>query len=152
MPKANLLKSGHWRAVYLETCQHGSGRGGWKRTRSRLAVAVEANGRVNELRRKPSTSPAAYSTSVRNVRQRAGVFCAMKQGPIPGVNIAHNTTSRGYRGGELDDDSTPVSRPLNIAHNTLPQVFARMGLLPRIARPKAELIPAIANIGWSTSS
>ena len=57
----------------------------------------------------------------------------MKQGPIPGVNIAHNTASRGYRRGELDDDSTPVNRPLNIAHNTLPQVFARMGLLPRIA-------------------
>jgi hypothetical protein len=42
--------------------QHGSGRGGWNRTRSRLAVTAEANGRVNELRRKPSTSPAAYST------------------------------------------------------------------------------------------
>ena len=54
----------------------------------------------------------------------------MKQGPIPGVNIAHNTASKGYRRGELDDDSTPVNRPLNIAHNTLPQVFARMGLLP----------------------
>src|SRR6516162_10553629 len=42
--------------------KHGSGRGGWKRTRSRLAVTTDANGRVNELRRKPSTSPAAYST------------------------------------------------------------------------------------------
>ena len=58
----------------------------------------------------------------------------MKQGPIPGVNIAHNTASRGYRRGELDDNSTPVNRPLNIAHNTLPQVFARMGLLPPPAR------------------
>jgi hypothetical protein len=57
----------------------------------------------------------------------------MKPGPIPGVNIAHNTASRGYRGGELDDDSTPVSWPLNIAHNTLPQVFARLGLLPPLA-------------------
>ena len=57
-------------------------------------------------------------------------FCAMKRGPIPVVNMAHNTASSGYRGGELDDDSTPVSRPLNMAHNTLPQVFARMGLLP----------------------
>ena len=46
--------------------------------------------------------------------------------------MAHNTASRGYRGGELDDDSTPVSRPLNMAHNTLPQVFARMGLLPQV--------------------
>jgi hypothetical protein len=55
----------------------------------------------------------------------------MKQGPILGVNIAHNTAFRGYRGGELDDDSTSVSRPLNIAHNTLPQVFAQMGLLPQ---------------------
>jgi hypothetical protein len=54
----------------------------------------------------------------------------MKPGPILGVNIAHNTASGGYQAGELDDDSTPVSRPLNIAHNTLPQVFARMGLLP----------------------
>ena len=42
--------------------KHGSGRGGWKRTRSRLAVTADANGHVNELRRKPSTSPAAYST------------------------------------------------------------------------------------------
>ena len=54
----------------------------------------------------------------------------MKQGPIPEVNIAHNTASRGYRGGQLDDESTPVSRPLNIAHNTLPQDSAQMGLLP----------------------
>ena len=44
--------------------KHGSGRGGWKRTRSRLAVTADASGRVNELRRKPSTSPAAYSTRV----------------------------------------------------------------------------------------
>jgi hypothetical protein len=29
------------------------------------------------------------------------------------------------------DGSTPVNWPLNIAHNTLPQVFARMGLLPQ---------------------
>jgi hypothetical protein len=60
----------------------------------------------------------------------------MKQGPIPGVNIAHNTASKGYRRGELDDDSTPVNRPLNIAHNTLPQVFARMGLLPQVELTK----------------
>jgi len=46
----------------------------------------------------------------------------MKQGPIPGVNMAHNTASRGYREGDLDDDSAPVSRPLNMAHNTLPQL------------------------------
>ena len=58
----------------------------------------------------------------------------MKPGPIPGVNMAHNTASRDYQGGELDDDSPPVSRPLNIAHNTLPQVFARMGLLPQMGR------------------
>ena len=45
-----------------KSCPHGSGRGGWKRARSRLAVTADANGRVNELRRKPSTSPAAYST------------------------------------------------------------------------------------------
>src|SRR5262249_31369650 len=51
-----------------------------------------------------------------------------------GVNIiAHNTASRGDQGGELDHDSPPVSRPLNIAHNTLPQVFARMGPLPQHA-------------------
>jgi hypothetical protein len=29
--------------------QHGSGRGGWNRTRSRLAVTAEANGRCVEL-------------------------------------------------------------------------------------------------------
>src|SRR6516164_6486107 len=68
MPRADLLKSGHWRAVYLETRQHGSGRGGWNRARSRLAVTAEANGRVNELRRKPSTSSAAYSTRRRTDR------------------------------------------------------------------------------------
>ena len=56
----------------------------------------------------------------------------MKMGPISGVNIAHNTASRGYQGGELVDDSAPVSWPLNIAHNTLPQVFARMGLPPHL--------------------
>ena len=56
----------------------------------------------------------------------------MKQGRIPGVNIAHNTAFVGHPGGELDDDFPPVSRPLNIAHNTLPQVFARMGLLPLV--------------------
>jgi hypothetical protein len=32
MPRADLLKSGHWRAVYLETRQHGSAGGRWKRT------------------------------------------------------------------------------------------------------------------------
>ena len=46
--------------------------------------------------------------------------------------MAHNTASRGYRGGERVEDSPPVSRPLNMAHNTLPQVFARMGLLPHV--------------------
>ena len=54
----------------------------------------------------------------------------MKQGPIPGVNMAHNTASKGYQRGELVDVSPPVIRPLNIAHNTLPQVFADLGLLP----------------------
>jgi hypothetical protein len=46
--------------------KHGSGSGGWNRTRIRLAVTAEANGRINELRRKPSTSPAAYSTVVQS--------------------------------------------------------------------------------------
>jgi hypothetical protein len=36
-----------------ESCKHGSGRGGWKRTRNRFNV-----------RYKPSTSPAAYSTAL----------------------------------------------------------------------------------------
>src|SRR6516165_9790351 len=72
MPRADLPKSGRWRAVYLETRQHGSGRGGWNRARSRLAVIAQANGRVNELRRKPSTSPAAYSTKSR-LRSRVGL-------------------------------------------------------------------------------
>jgi hypothetical protein len=56
----------------------------------------------------------------------------MKQGRIPGVNIAHNTATKGYRGGELNDNHPPVSRPLNIAHNTLPQDFEQMGLLPHM--------------------
>ena len=51
----------------------------------------------------------------------------------------HNTASRGYRGGDLDDDTTPVSRPLNIAHNTLPQDFAQMGLRPQFSSSKLPL-------------
>src|SRR5262245_27640639 len=35
----------------------------------------------------------------------------MKQGPIPGVNIAHNTASGGYQGGELVDDSLRRAGP-----------------------------------------
>ena len=64
----------------------------------------------------------------------------MKRGPIPGVNIAHNTASRGYRGGELGTPA-PVGRPLNIAHNTLPQVFARMGLLPPMGKESISWLP-----------
>src|SRR5262249_226613 len=82
---------------------------------------------------RPTAKRFSSTRSERHVRQRAGVFCAMKQGPIRGVNIGHNTASRGYQGGELDDDSTPVSQPLKISHNTLPQVLARMGLLPQDA-------------------
>ena len=38
-----------------------------------------------------------------------------------------------------------VSRPLNIAHNTLPQVFARMGLLPRPR--KGPCYPRVHRLG-----
>jgi hypothetical protein len=55
----------------------------------------------------------------RNVRRRPGVFCAMKRGPISGVNIAPNTASRSYRSGETGLFAQ-VGRTLNIALNTLP--------------------------------
>jgi hypothetical protein len=67
-------------------------------------------------------------------------LCAIRQGSIPGVNIAHNTASRGYQGGKLVDDFPPVSRPLNIAHNVLLQVFARMGLLPQYQDGRPALL------------
>jgi hypothetical protein len=49
----------------------------------------------------------------------AGVFDAMKRGPIPGVNIAPNTAFRGYRGGETGL-SAQSGQTLAIAPNTLP--------------------------------
>jgi hypothetical protein len=51
-------------------------------------------------------------------------------GSDPGGQHGAQYRVQGLSGAQLDDDATPVSRPLNIAHNTLPQVFARMGLLP----------------------
>jgi hypothetical protein len=36
----------------------------------------------------PTAERFSSTRSGRNVRRRAGVFCAMKRGPIPGVNIA----------------------------------------------------------------
>ena len=66
-----------------KSCPHGSGRGGWKRARRRLAVTADANGRVNELRRKPSTSPAAYSTEVQS---QSGTFDPLTpDGTSPGA-------------------------------------------------------------------
>ena len=43
---------------------HGSGEGGWKRSRRRLTVTAIANGQVNEIRQKPRTSPAAHPTAL----------------------------------------------------------------------------------------
>ena len=68
--------------------KHGSGRGGWKRTRSRLAVT--ANGRINELRHKPRTSPAAYSTESQS----------------PAVQLSHSLLQRLQR-------SATRGRPFN---------------------------------------
>jgi hypothetical protein len=51
-------------ASRLPYCKHGSGEGGWKRSRRRLTVTAVANGQVNELRHKPRTSPAAHPTAV----------------------------------------------------------------------------------------
>ena len=45
----------------------------------------------------------------------------MKRGPILGVNIAPNTASLGYPGGETGL-SAQVGRSLDIAPNTLPQL------------------------------
>ena len=60
----------------------------------------------------------------------------MKRGPIPGVNIATNTASRGYPSGETGVFAQ-MERTLDIAPNTLPQDFARMGLLPSTHCPTA---------------
>jgi hypothetical protein len=60
----NSGESGHWRAVCSETCKHGSGEGGWKRSRRRLTVTAIANGPINETRQKPRTSSAAHPTGV----------------------------------------------------------------------------------------
>ena len=91
----------------------------------------------------------------------------MKRGPIPGVNVARNTASLGYRGGEtgffgqagpsLDIAHNTLRNPFArqsggggppreaesvgcpetlrkiMAYNTLPQDFARMGLLPLLS-------------------
>ena len=46
-------------------------------------------------------------------------YFAMKRGPIPGVNIAPNTASMGYRTGETGF-SAQVGLSLDIAPNTLP--------------------------------
>jgi len=83
--------------------KHGSGRGGWKRTRSRLAVTADANGHVNELRRKPSTSPAAYSTESQSpaVQESHPLLTASTtqrhQGQI--VQVSRSATS-DWRGDE----------------------------------------------------
>jgi hypothetical protein len=56
-------------------------------------------------------------------------------GSYPGGQHCAQYRVQGLSGAKLDDDATPVSRTLNIAHNTLPQVFARMGLLPLDGKP-----------------
>ena len=59
----------------------------------------------SKIRRFCSVSPkycAKLWRPIRRVRNnvpRAGVLGAISQGSIPGVNIAQNTASRGYRGG-----------------------------------------------------
>src|SRR5262249_43095934 len=103
-----LPKSGRGRAVYLETRQHGSGRGGWNRARSRLAVIAEANGRVNELRRKPSTSPAAYSTRSRS-RLKVGRGERVVRGQGPQRPLANG--SAGSSAGLTRDSAPRRNRP-----------------------------------------
>ena len=73
----------------------------------------------------------------RNVHQRAGEIPAMNRGLIPGVNIAPNTASRGYRGGETVFPGRATGT-LNIAPNTLPRGVGRPvpGPPPRSTRPK----------------
>ena len=61
----------------------------------------------------------AHCRSGRHVRRRAGVFCAMNRGPIPGINIVPNTASTGYRRGETAR-SAQICRTPDIAPNTLP--------------------------------
>jgi hypothetical protein len=53
----------------------------------------------------------------------------MRRGPIPGVNRARKTASLGYRGSETGL-SAQAGRTLDMAPNTLPEVFADLGLLP----------------------
>jgi len=83
--------------------KHGSGRGGWKRTRSRLAATADANGRVNELRRKPSTSPAAYSTEVQSPAVEPHTRCySVFNAALPGAtrSVLRAATSDWQGDGE----------------------------------------------------
>jgi hypothetical protein len=69
-------------------------------------------------------------------------------GSYPGGQHCAQYRVQGLSGAKLDDDATPVSRPLNIAHNTLPQVFARMGLLPQNRISKEEAVDLLTENGF----
>src|SRR5262245_26751839 len=60
--------------IDAETVTLSSEGGGRKRSRSRLTVTADANGRINEPRHKPRTSPAAYPDMVGPVKPTPSPF------------------------------------------------------------------------------
>src|SRR4051812_41627586 len=57
----------------------------------------------------------------------------MKPGPIPGVNIAHNTASGGYLGGELVDDPLRRAGPSTLRTTRYRRFSHGWGCYPRLA-------------------
>jgi len=60
MPRADLLKSGHWRAVCGESRKHGSVGGGWKRTQPVTCHCPRMTGSrtpAQDVPRQPPTRP-----------------------------------------------------------------------------------------------
>src|ERR1017187_374154 len=63
MPRADLLKSGHWRAVCGESRKHGSVGGGWKRTQPVTCHCSRMTGSrtpAQDVPRQPPTQPFHY--------------------------------------------------------------------------------------------
>ena len=102
----------------LESCTHGSGEGGWKRSRRRLTVTAIANGQVNETRQKPRTSPAAHPTASRAVRPRSGRGGSLRP-RSGGFDVEVDALGQG-------EGVAAVDRAGLAAHVGLPRVRARL--------------------------
>jgi hypothetical protein len=87
---------------------------------------AQAMGRLETLRK-----IMAYNSRCAQCSPTSRRILRNETGSYPGGQHCAQYRVQGLSGAKLDDDATPVSRPLNIAHNTLPQVFTRMGLLPQ---------------------